>query len=228
MTRTKTDHTFDSRDLVGGAVPGLNAQNEHDNIQIRNRINVSCFREQQDLIATLNDRRIDSGDSYWDGVMNPATGKNEDHAETGYAPNFVPLPADAEVQQIQLPRARADMVAFRRQCFEIITTALGVPLNIVSSMSGTGVNRAQCQSEDTFAATCDFYANTIAEVLGTVFAESFTTLKSYEVCVAFPGLCEKTGAERAGARAVKAEGGASDRKRAPADDEAKRLRAEQD
>ena len=55
LTRTQTDTAFDSRDVLGAAdaVPGLRAQDEHDNMGARNKINVAQFRQQQDLILSL-------------------------------------------------------------------------------------------------------------------------------------------------------------------------------
>lgn len=188
LTRHKTDHAFDSRDLVGGGVPGLMAQTEQDNMQVRNRINVNTYKQQQALIAALNDKGIDTASSFWESLLNPATGKMEDKRNVEYEPTFVPLPSDADVAQLQLPHARSDMVNFRRQCFEIISTAMGVPLSIVSGMSASHTTKANMQSDNTFKTTCDTYANLLSGILSRIFAESFTTLKHYEVKVAFPSL----------------------------------------
>ena len=65
LTKTQTDNSFDSRDVISGAVPGLRAQDESDNMEIRNKITIQQFRQQQDLIATLNKERIDSSKSFW-------------------------------------------------------------------------------------------------------------------------------------------------------------------
>ncbi len=190
LTRHKTDHAFDTRDLAGGTVPGLAAQMESDNMAVRNRININVYKQQQRLIAALNDHSIDTATAFWQTRINPATGREDDtNTSHSYAPKFVPLPSDAEVAQLQLPHPRADMVNYRRQCFEIIATALGVPLGVVSSMtSGASVKQQHNQAHEMFLMTCDSYANAVGAAVGKIFAQSFTTLKSYEVKVEFPGL----------------------------------------
>lgn len=191
LTRHKTDHAFDSRDLLGSSVPGLVAQIENDNMEVRNRININVYKQQQRLIATLNERGIDTANAFWQSCLNPATGKErQSNFSQEHVPKFVPLPSDAEVAQMQLPHARTDMVNFRKQCFEIIATALGVPLNIISSIGGTSVALAQAQSVYTFNTTCRNYANVLSTTLAKVFTQTFTTLKPHEVIVEFPALDE--------------------------------------
>lgn len=131
LTKTHTDTSFDSRDVISGAVPGLRAQDENDNMEIRNKITIQQFRQQHDLITTLNKERIDSSESFWSNHLDP--NKNTYLSNTlkqdvdGFVPRFVPLPNDADVAKYDLPVERKDFVQLQKFCKTQICVGMGVP-----------------------------------------------------------------------------------------------------
>ena len=147
LTRTHTDTAFDSRDVISGAHPGLRAQDESDNMQLRNKITGQQMRQQQDLIATLNKERIDSSEPFWKQHMNGKTNtllseslRNEVEE---FVPRFIPLPNDVDVAKFDLPTERKDLVQLQKFCKTQICTGMGVPEGYIDGhMSGGGSNAA--------------------------------------------------------------------------------------
>ena len=138
LTRNKTDTTFDSRDVIGGGVPGFRAQEEEDNMGIRNQITVAQFKQQQDLIRTLNQQRINTSSEFWTNDSDPSDlGKKLERDSEAYAPRFVPLPNDADVCNFHLPEEKKDLIHIQRYVKGQICMGMGVPENFISP-SGTG------------------------------------------------------------------------------------------
>lgn len=154
LTKTQTDNSFDSRDVISGAVPGLRAQDESDNMEIRNKITIQQFRQQQDLIATLNKERIDSSKSFWMQHLDPS--KNTLLSETikreseGFVPKFVPLPNDADVARYEIPPERRDFVDLKRFCKTQICVGMGVPESAVDGKFDNRTSAGQSKTTDEF------------------------------------------------------------------------------
>lgn len=153
LTKTQTDNSFDSRDVISGAVPGLRAQDESDNMEIRNKITIQQFRQQQDLIATLNKERIDSSKSFWMQHLDPT--KNTLLSETlkreteGFVPKFVPLPNDADVARYEIPPERRDFVDLKNFCKTQICVGMGVPESIIEGkFHGTATGATTRMTEE--------------------------------------------------------------------------------
>lgn len=194
LTRTQTDTAFDSRDVLGAAdaVPGLRAQDEHDNMGVRNKINVAQFRQQQDLIRTLNDKRIDSSAGFWNQHVDPTndTYLSETlraHTE-GYVPRFIPLPNDANVAPFVLPNERHDLVSLQRHVKKQVCTGMGVPEALIDGTNGGGRQGEHAMrllnefSEVTLAPLRDTMRRLMLEVYALCFDED----ESRDVECAFP------------------------------------------
>ena len=144
LTKTKTDLSFDSRDVITGAVPGLRAQDESDNMGLRNKINIEQFKQQHDLIKTLNDNRIDSSSNFWSKHLNAekqtylSETMREHSAE--YVPRFVPLPNDADIASFGLPEERKDLVGMQKFVKNQICMGMGIPEPFISGMISSGGN----------------------------------------------------------------------------------------
>ena len=186
LTRSQTDTAFDSRDVLGAAdaVPGLRAQDEHDNMGVRNKINVAQFKQQQDLIRTLNDRRIDSSAGFWNQHVDPT---NETYlSETlrahteGYVPRFIPLPNDANVAPFVLPNERHDLVSLQRHVKKKVCTGMGVPEALIDGTNGEGRQGENAMrllnefSEVTLAPLRDTMRRLMMEVYALCFGEEET------------------------------------------------------
>jgi hypothetical protein len=110
LTRAKTDAVFDSRDVISGMQPGLRAQDESDNINMRNRINIAQFKQQQELVRGLNKNRIDTSSSFWQGQMDPNGFVNSLGADAdGFVPRFIPLHTDVDVASFTLPEEKENL-----------------------------------------------------------------------------------------------------------------------
>ena len=131
LTKTTTDSTFDSRDVITGSVPGLRAQDENDNMEMRNKITMKQFRQQHDLISTLNRERIDSSDQFWEQHVDPRhntfLSESLRNDVEGFVPRFIPLPNDADVARFDAPTERKDLVQLERFCKSQICLGMGIP-----------------------------------------------------------------------------------------------------
>ena len=108
-----------------------------------------------------------------------------------YVPSFVPLPNDAEVAPFQLPNLRRDAVEVRKQMIEIVTTTLGVPLGVISSMGVASIVKTSERIETTFNVTCRNYARIVETVLEKIFRENFEDSKDEGLVeVSLPGVDE--------------------------------------
>lgn len=138
LTKNKTDISFDSRDVIGGAVPGFRASEEEDHQGVRNQITVAQFRQQQQLIKTLNEQRINTSSYFWTNKDDPNKLGERLHAESSeYTPRFVPLPNDADICKFDLPEEKKDLVHIQKYIRNQICMGMGVPEHFISP-SGTG------------------------------------------------------------------------------------------
>ena len=194
LTRSQTDTAFDSRDVLGAAdpVPGLRAQDEHDNMGVRNKINVAQFRQQQDLIRTLNEKRIDSSSGFWNQNVDPV---NETYlSETvrahseGYVPRFIPLPNDANVAAFNLPHERHDLVSLQRHVKKQVCTGMGVPEALIDGTSGGGRQgeHAMRLLNEFSEVTLTPLRDTMRRLLVSVYALCFDEEESRDVECTFP------------------------------------------
>jgi hypothetical protein len=142
LTKTKTDNAFDSRDVLGGGVDGLMAQDASDNMRTRNMINVDQYKQQADLIKTLNREKIDSSDTFWKKHVDPTKmtylSESLRSGVEGYVPRFIPLPADADVAAFNFANERKDYVQLQKFCKSQICTGLGVPEAFVDGSQTSG------------------------------------------------------------------------------------------
>lgn len=154
LTKTHTDTTFDSRDVISGAEPGLRAQDASNNIQVRNSITAHQLRHQADLISTINKSRIDTSDQFWKKHVDPAknTFLSESLREetTGYVPRFIPLPNDADVARFEMPTERKDLVQLQKFCKNQICIGMGVPEGYIDGQVGGGNSLAATRTMDEF------------------------------------------------------------------------------
>jgi hypothetical protein len=139
LTRAKADNVFDSRDVISGMEPGLRAQDESDNITVRNRIAVAQFKQQHELIRGLNKNRIDSSSQFWSSQMDPnglahTLGADAD----GFIPRFIPLPTDVDVANFHLPEEKRDLQAIQKYVKTQVCMGLGVPESFVQGTGGGG------------------------------------------------------------------------------------------
>lgn len=138
LTKNKTDIAFDSRDVIGGAIPGFRASEEEGNQGVRNQITVAQFKQQQELIRTLNEHRINTSSSFWTNKDDPSRLADRLQAESSdYTPRFVPLPNDADVCKFDLPEEKKDLVHIQKYVKGQICMGMGVPEHFISP-SGTG------------------------------------------------------------------------------------------
>jgi hypothetical protein len=159
LTRSSTDTTFDSRDVLGATdmVRGLRATDEQDNMGLRNQINVAQFKQQQDLIRTLNEKRIDSSQEFWAQHVDPS--KNTYLSETlrkqseGYVPRFIPLPNDAVVASFDLPQERHDLVSLQKNIKRQVCIGMGVPEGYIDGTVTGGHSGSAMKMMDEFVRT---------------------------------------------------------------------------
>ena len=138
LTKAKTDTSFDSRDVISGSVPGFRAQEEEDNMGVRNQITAAQFKQQQQLIRTLNDRQINTSSGFWTNDRDPSQMSRNLESETiDYVPKFIPLPNDSEVAKFDLPEEKKDLVHVQKYIKGQICMGMGVPEHFISP-SGTG------------------------------------------------------------------------------------------
>jgi hypothetical protein len=154
LTKTHTDTTFDSRDVISGSVPGLRAQDESDNMEMRNVINGQQWKQQTDMISTLNKHQIDSSDPFWkkhvNGTSDTFLSESLRNDVAGYTPRFIPLPNDADVAKFDLPIERRDLVPLQKFCKMQICTGMGVPEGYIDGQVGGGNSVAATRTMDEF------------------------------------------------------------------------------
>ena len=143
LTVNKTDATFDSRDMTSGAIPGLRAQTEHENLAMRNKINVMQYSEQARLVSFLNVNRADTSSRAWEQYLEES---DSEKSSVAFVPRFVPLPNDANIANFSLPPELKNINESRKQVCEIIATSMGVPLLALSSMGGTAQNTKNAEN----------------------------------------------------------------------------------
>ena len=151
ITRNKTDATFDERDIAAGGVDGLRAQNASRTMQLRNRVNVEQYRQQQKLANLLNSGRVDTASTEWQERVDPVTGLPvfDAGAPDVYVPDLVPLPMDAEPVRVELPQSRSDLVAIQKHVVNQTCMAMGVPpLALTGGSSGTQATSGNAQLTD--------------------------------------------------------------------------------
>jgi len=137
LTRTKTDSTFDSRDVVSGGINGLRGQEESDNMGVRNEITVEQLLRQETLIRRLNQSRVDTSSPFWTNSKDPQrTGDQLNKGADEYIPRFVPLPNDTDVASFDLPQERKDLVAMQKFVKSQICMGMGVPENFMTPSTG--------------------------------------------------------------------------------------------
>jgi hypothetical protein len=191
LTKTKTDNAFDSRDVLGGGVDGLMAQDASDNMRTRNMINVDQYKQQADLIKTLNREKIDSSDAFWKKHVDPTKmtylSESLRTGVEGYVPRFVPLPADAEVATFNLANERKDYVQLQKFCKTQICTGLGVPEAYVDgSQTSGGAASAIAKNMDEIVRVS---LTPLRDALGKLLLEIFHTCYGNAITVqcVFPG-----------------------------------------
>lgn len=177
LTRTKTDNTFDSRDVISGSIPGLRAQDENDNIALRNRITIAQTRMQQELIKTLNDKRVDSSGDFWASQMNPSErlGSQLRRDVDEYAPRFIPLPNDADVAKYEMPEEKHNLHEVWRHVKDQICMGMGVPESFLraSASGGSATGLALKTMEDFIRLTTSPLQQSLGDLLARVFAVCF-------------------------------------------------------
>lgn len=186
LTKTTTDTTFDSRDVITGSVPGLRAQDENDNMGLRNKITMQQYRQQHDLISTLNRERIDSSEQFWGQHVDPRhnTFLSESLRKDveGYVPRFIPLPNDADVARFDAPTERRDLVQLERFCKSQICLGMGVPETHVEGRNTASNTKL---GEEFLRASLMPLRTSLASLLLNVYEHCFGDPTSVE-CI-FPG-----------------------------------------
>lgn len=180
LTRAKTDAVFDSRDVISGSQPGLRAQDESDNVKMRNRINVLQFKQQQDLIRGLNTNRIDTSSGFWKGQMDPNNGLANSLGSDadGFVPRFIPLPNDVDVAGFTLPEEKHDLANMQRFIKAQVCMGLGVPESFVQGSSGGSNSILALKTNDEFIRiSLAPLREAVNDLMITVFAECFTSLE---------------------------------------------------
>ena len=151
VTRSKTDHTFDERDITSGGVDGLRAQGHSDQMGLRNRINNDQHKQQEALAKMLNAGRVDTSSAAWQQRVDPVTGLPvfDAGAPDVWVPDFVPLPMDAEVATINLPQSRNDLVDIQKHIVHQTCIGMGVsPASLQQSSSRGSEQRVSVQMSD--------------------------------------------------------------------------------
>ena len=191
LTKTLTENTFDSRDVISGAVPGLRAQDESDNMEIRNKITIQQFKQQQDLISTLNKERIDSSKDFWMRHLDPS--KNTLLSETlkretdGFVPKFVPLPNDADVARYDIPQERRDFVDLKKICKSQICVGMGIPeTSVDGKFEGVSNGLASRMTEEFMRVSLMPLKNALTSLLLELYENSIG--ETHNIDCNFPGL----------------------------------------
>ena len=175
LTRAKTDAVFDSRDVISGMEPGLRAQDEHDNMTVRNRIAAAQFKQQHELIRGLNDNRIDSLAQFWAAQMDPNGFANTLSADAdGYVPRFIPLPNDVDVAKFDLPEEKKDLGLIQKFIKGQILLGMGVPESLVQGSSSSGTSMLAVKSMNDFMRiSVSPLREGINDLMVNVFAQCF-------------------------------------------------------
>ncbi len=182
LTTTKTDSAFDSRDMLSGAVPGLRAETEHENMAMRNKITFMQHTEHKNLVDYLNRTRVDTSGGAWAGYV------EEPGDAEGYVPRLVPLPNDATVASFTLPSELKTINESRKQVCELIATSMGVPLLALSSLGGGAHNTRNVENNtSTLVRTSRALATSLRVVLRDVSSICLAT-PSLNLVVEFPSL----------------------------------------
>jgi hypothetical protein len=190
LTTTKTDHAFDSRNVIGGAIEGLAAQDASDNMTTRNAINIDQYKQQADLIKTLNIQQIDSSEVFWkrhtDPTKNTYLSESIREGVDGYVPRFIPLPNDADVAKMDFATERKDYVQLQKLCKMHICTGLGVPEGFIDGQSTGGNSVASARNMDEFVRISLMpLRSALSRLLLEVFENCYGN--SLEVECIFPG-----------------------------------------
>ncbi len=151
VTRNKTDLTFDERDIASGGVDGLRAHGASQTMQLRNRVNVEQYRQQQKLASLLNSSRVDTSSDAWQSRVDPVTGLPvfDAGAPDVYVPDLVPLPMDAEPVRVELPQSRSDLVDIQKHVVQQTCVAMGVPpLALQGGSGGSNATSGNVQLTD--------------------------------------------------------------------------------
>jgi hypothetical protein len=185
LTKTKTDNVFDSRDVISGHIPGLRAQDEHDQIEMRNKITIAQTRTQQDLIRTLNNNRIDSSSGFWTSQMNPNNrlGASLKNDSDQYAPNFIPLPNDADIAKFELPEEKSNMGAVWQHVRDQICMGMGVPESFLRAASiGARSGMAMKSLEDFIRLTTGPLTNSLNSLMLDIYTSVFEGVEEEAIC----------------------------------------------
>lgn len=191
LTKTQTDNSFDSRDVISGAVPGLRAQDESDNMEIRNKITIQQFKQQQDLITTLNKERIDSSKTFWMNHLDPSKNtllsKTLKRESEGFVPKFVPLPNDVDVAKYELPPERRDFVDIKNNCKSQICVGMGIPeTSIDGKFEGASNGLASRMTEEFIRVSIMPLKNALSNLLLELYENSIGDASNIDCN--FPGL----------------------------------------
>ena len=191
VTRAKTDHVFDERNIAQGNIDGLRAKTNSDRMTMRNKINQLQHAQTEKLAKLLNVGRIDTSSAAWQDKVDPVTGLPvfDAGAPDVYVPDFVSLPMDHDVANYNLPQSRTDLVQIQSHIVSQICIAMGVPQGHLQGTAPT--SKAASMSASVLWHTLNRLRGCLSMVLYDIYRLCFSTDKATgEVTVCFPSLQE--------------------------------------
>lgn len=197
LTRANTDKVFDSRTMISGSQPGLRAQEENDTMTIKNRLISAQFKQQQELIKSLNTNRIDSSSQFWTSQMDPnGLGDTLNNETDGFIPRFIPLPTDVDVAQYGLPEEKKDLAKLQQFTKSQVCMGLGVPETLLEgNIGGHASGSVLTGFEEFMRVSLSPLRESINDLMIRLFSECFVeegTTSDDEVMCFFPSLQDPT------------------------------------